>query len=196
MQSFTARAYIIYNGSSYLYASGVITRSIYEVSSAYEEGNHNDYTADICSAVSTQLSGSLDIAGTISSYVSSDIPGKTRGVITAISSGSNYSFTISDGTSQIMVYRTSSNDGFQNYVKLGNDILISGTVTKYSGVYEIKNTTNITLLASGSNYNKYVKDVSEVFESGDGGRAVFLALKPAKYGGRARRHAVPARFPL
>lgn len=166
LQAFTARAYIIYNDSNYLYANSVITRSIYEVSSAYEENNHDDYTGDICNIVGTQLSGSKDIASTIADYVSSDVPAKTRGVITAISSGSTYSFTISDGTSQIMVYRTSSSDGYQNYVKLGNDILISGTLTKYNGVYEIKNTSNLTVLSSGSKYSRYLKDVSEVFESG------------------------------
>ncbi|MBO4667733.1 MAG: bacterial Ig-like domain-containing protein [Bacilli bacterium] len=166
LQNYTVRAYIIYNDTHYAYAKMVLTRSIHQVSSIYEESNDNAYTQNVCSTVSTLLSGSKTISNTISDFDNNSITSaKTRGVITAISSGSTYSFTISDGASQIMVYRPSNADGYQSLIKVGNEILISGTITKYNGVYEITNTSNMTLLSGGSNAKRYFKDASEVFET-------------------------------
>ena len=166
LQNFTVRAYIVYNNDQYVYASSVITRSIYQVSAIYEETHDNEYTTEVCSYVDTLLSGSKTISRTISDFDNSNITSaKTRGVVTAISSGSNYSFTISDGESQIMVYRPYNNDGYQSSVKVGNDILLTGTITKYNGVYEITNTSSLAVLSTKNNYLKYDKNVSEVFES-------------------------------
>ena len=168
LQNYTARAYIKYNDTNYIYAKDVITRNIYNVATSYEENHDNDFTTDICNNVNTKLQNKKTISDAISYYDSHGNSAVTlKGMVTAKSSGSQYSVTLEDNTSQILVYRPNNSDGHGSLLNVGNEILISGTITKYNGVYELTTITNCILLSSASKTKRYEKNVSDVFEGND-----------------------------
>ena len=168
LQNYTARAYIKYNDTNYIYAKDVITRNIYNVATSYEENHDNDFTTNICNNVNTKLQNKKTISDAISYYDSHGNSAVTlKGMVTAKSSGSQYSVTLEDNTSQILVYRPNNSDGYGSLLNVGNEILISGTITKYNGVYELTTITNCILLSSASKTKRYEKNVSDVFEGND-----------------------------
>lgn len=167
LQRYTARAYITYGDNEHVYAKTVITRTIYDVASLYEQDHDNEYTTNICNTVETLLQNRRTIASAKSLYDGSGNSSVSlKGIITAKSSGSQYSLTLEDETGPVMLYRANQSDGFSSLLSVGSMVYVTGTITKYTGIYEITNLTSCTVLSGGCDISTYVRDVSDVFESG------------------------------
>lgn len=168
LQNYTARAYIKYNDTNYIYAKEIITRNIYDVATSYEENHDNDFTTDICNNVNNKLQNKKTIEDAKTYY---DANGNSnvilKGTVTAKSTGTQFSMTLEDESSQILIYRPNNSDGYGSLLSVGNEVLISGTITKYSGIYELTNITNCVLLSGASKIDRFEKNVSDIFEGND-----------------------------
>ena len=166
LQRYTARAYISYGNDEHVYAKTVITRTIYDVASIYEEDHDNGYTTSICDSVDTLLQNRRTIASAKSLYdASGNSTVSLKGMITAKSTGSQYSVTLEDETGPVMLFRLNQSDGFSSLLNVGSIVYVTGTITKYNDIYEVTNLSSCTVLSSSCDISTYVRDVSDVFES-------------------------------
>lgn len=180
IQKYTARAYVIYNDSTYVYSNDIITRSIYEVASKYEESNTHEYTKGICDIVDEVFSDVISCSDAINTYeASGDTTVTTHGVVTSVSTGTYNNALIEDETSGLTIF--SYGASFVGDIEVGNEVIISGTVTKYRGLYELKTITDVTVISSCNKVSDLYIDAGMVFEANDSSAQNHLASGVLEY---------------
>lgn len=180
IQKYTARAYVIYNDSTYVYSNDIISRSIYEVANKYEESNTSEYTKGICDSVQEIFSDVISCSDAINTYeASGDTTVTTHGVVTSVSTGTYNNALIEDETSGLTIF--SYGASFVDEIEVGNEVIIRGTVTKYRGLYELKTITDVTVISSCNKVSDLYIDAGMVFEANDSSAQNHLASGVLEY---------------
>lgn len=170
LQGFSARGYIKYNDGEekIAYSSEIITRSIYEVAKKAIEETSSSFVEEVVFYVDNNLCANVKTISDVKALYneSGDQSVNIKGVVTSVSSGTYLNLTLEDETGAIMLYNK-ADSRFNNILSVGNEVVLSGTVTKYNGLYEIKSMTNAVLVNSGVCTSDLVIDVAIPFETDD-----------------------------
>lgn len=170
LQGFSARGYIKYNDGSekVVYSKDIITRSIYDVAKKSLVENELEYPRNVVNYVDNTLCKDVkDINAAKALYETSGNSNVTvRGVVTSVSSGTYLNLTIEDQTGALVLFNK-SDATYSSILQVGNEVLLTGTITKYNGLYEITNMTNCVLVNRGVDASDLVVDVALPFESND-----------------------------
>lgn len=170
LQKFSARGYIKYNDGEekVVYSSDIIVRSIYEVAKKALEESNIEYCTNVVNYVENTLCAGVKTINEVKNLYETNSNSSViiKGVVTAVSTGTYLNVTLEDETGAIMLFNK-SNSTYSDILVKGNEVILSGTVTKYNGLYEITNISNCVLVNGGNDTTKLVIEASLPFDSGD-----------------------------